>query len=101
MTLPADAQPHSVYKASAPACPTRRRVLYFDHTASLGGGEIALYNLVRHLDLIQYDPMVVLSSDGPLREKLEAAGIETHLLLLGESVVQLRKDTLGLKACCA
>ena len=26
------------------------RVLYFDHTAMLGGGEIALFNLVRYVD---------------------------------------------------
>lgn len=76
----------------------RSRVLYFDHTASLGGGEIALFNLVRNLDLTCYDPVVVLSSEGPLRQKLDEAGIETHLMLLSERVVQTRKDTLGLKS---
>ena len=98
MALPASAQPAHPLEIAAPVRPTRRRILYFDHTASLGGGEIALFNLVRNLDSTRYDPVVMLSSEGPLRKKLDEAGIETHVLLLSERVVQTRKDTLGLKS---
>jgi glycosyltransferase involved in cell wall biosynthesis len=72
-----------------------RRILYFDHTAALGGGEIALLHLVERLDRARFQPVVALASDGPLREKLVAAGVETHLLLLAADVVQTRKDSLG------
>jgi len=41
------------------------RVLFFDHTAALGGGEIALLNLVRHLDPAKMKPIVLLATDGP------------------------------------
>ena len=37
-----------------------RRVLFMDHTAQLGGGEIALLHLVCHLDPTRYLPVVVL-----------------------------------------
>ena len=40
------------------------RVLFFDHVATLSGGEIALFNLVRHLDLNLIDPVVVLGERG-------------------------------------
>lgn len=72
-----------------------RRVLFIDHTAILGGGEIALLNLVRCLDQSKYHPIVLLFSDGSLREKLEQERIETHLLPLAGEVVDTRKDSLG------
>jgi glycosyltransferase involved in cell wall biosynthesis len=69
-------------------------VLFVDHTATLGGGEIALLNLVRHLDPQRYMPCVALFSDGPLAGALRAAGIETHIVPLSASVVHARKDGL-------
>ena len=74
---------------------SRRRILYIDHTAKLGGGEIALLHLVQYLDRARFEPVVALSSDGPLRGKLEAAGVETHILPLPPSVLETRKDSLG------
>lgn len=72
-----------------------KRILYFDHTAKLGGGEIALLHLLRRLDREHYFPVVALASDGPLREKLEEIDIETHIVPLAPEVVEIRKDTLG------
>lgn len=72
------------------------RILYVDHTAKLGGGEIALLHLVQHLDRARFVPVVVLGEDGPLRAKLEEAGVETHLLALSSGVTETRKDGLGL-----
>ena len=51
-----------------------RTILYFDHTAALGGGEIALLHLVEALDRTRFTPVVVLAAEGPLRAKLESAG---------------------------
>lgn len=70
--------------------------MYVDHTAKLGGGEIALLHLVQHLDRARFVPVVVLGEDGPLRAKLEEAGVETHLLALSSDVTETRKDGLGL-----
>ena len=77
--------------------PGPRRVLFIDHTAAMGGGEIALLNLVTHLDPARYCPVVLLLQDGPLREKLLQNKIETHLYPVADSVLSARKDTLGLK----
>jgi glycosyltransferase involved in cell wall biosynthesis len=71
------------------------RVLLFDHTAALGGGEIALANLVRHLDLKKVRPIVVLASDGPLVERLSAIA-DTYVLPLSPRVVTHKKDKLGI-----
>ena len=71
------------------------RILFVDHTARMGGGEIALLNLIAAIDRGRYVPVVLLFADGPLREKLSAAGIETHLLPLSADVGDARKDALG------
>lgn len=73
----------------------RRRILYIDHTAKMSGGEIALLNMLGYLDRTRFDPVVVLISDGPLREKLEAVQIETYLLPISPRVLETRKDMLG------
>lgn len=77
------------------SAPQPTLVLFFDHTARMGGGEVSLFNLVTHIDRSKIEPVVVLASDGELREKLRAAGVETHVLPLGEEVIEVRKDSLS------
>ena len=72
-----------------------RVVVFFDHTAQLSGGEIVLLRMATHMDKTRWTPVVVLGSDGALREALERAEIETHVLAMDESVVQTRKDAIG------
>jgi len=69
-------------------------VLYFDHTALLSGGEIALLNLIRHLDRRLVTPIVALASEGPLAARLREI-CEVHVLPLPENIRNRRKDSLG------
>ncbi len=80
--------------AASDAAPPKT-ILYVDHTAKLGGGEIALLNLVTALDPAKYRSLVVLAEDGSLVERLRAAGIETVVLPLDFALRETRKDTLG------
>ena len=73
-----------------------KTILYVDHTAKMGGGEIALLNLVSALDTSRYRPIVALAAEGPLVEKLRAAGIETTVLPLDPALRETRKESLGL-----
>ncbi len=77
---------------------TRPTILFLDHSAQWSGGEIALFNLVTHLNQEKWKPLVVLFEDGPLRTKLIEAGIDTKLLLLDPRVSKKRKDALGAKS---
>jgi glycosyltransferase involved in cell wall biosynthesis len=70
------------------------RVLFFDHTAQLGGGELALVDLVRHLDRTLVTPIIVLASEGPLHEQLQDLA-ETHILMVGTDIVKTKKEELG------
>ena len=73
------------------------RVLFLGHTAALGGGEIALLNLVRQLDRQKVEPVVLLGTDGPLADRLRPYA-ETHVLPLASNVSGARKDSLGIKS---
>jgi len=71
------------------------RVLLFDHTAALGGGEIALLNLVRHLDSEKVSPLVVVGAAGPLVELLRTK-IAPYVLPLSARVTAIQKGSLGI-----
>lgn len=72
-----------------------KRVVVLDHTALLGGGEIALLNLVKAVDRGRWEIVVVLFADGPLVGKLREAGVEVRVLVLDPAVGEARKDALG------
>ena len=70
------------------------RVLFLDHTASQSGGEIALGNLVRHLDPEKVTPVVVFGADGPMVEQVRLYA-ETRVIPLSGIVANAKKDSLG------
>lgn len=74
-----------------------KRILFVDHTASLGGGELALLALVRQLDRSRFEPVVLLFSHGPLEVELRSIA-ETHVLSLATELANSRKDTVGISA---
>ncbi|HSS98866.1 MAG TPA: glycosyltransferase family 4 protein [Terriglobales bacterium] len=74
-----------------------RRVLFVDHTAAISGGEIALVNLVHHLDSRKVKAIVVLGSDGPLLDRLGST-VEAHILPLSSSIATQKKDSLGFRS---
>ena len=75
-----------------------KTILFLDHTAKMGGGEIALLNLVSALDRTRFLPVVALAADGPLAGRLREAGIETHVLPLDKTLLDTRKDSLGVSS---
>lgn len=54
----------------------RHRVLYVHNCADLYGASRSLIRLVGPLDSRRFEAVVLLPGDGPLRERLEAMGIE-------------------------
>jgi glycosyltransferase involved in cell wall biosynthesis len=76
----------------------RQRILYLDHTATLGGGEIALLRLLSQLDRRRFEPFVVLGGPGDLSAHIEALQIPTRIIPLKRSVAETRKDDLGARS---
>jgi glycosyltransferase involved in cell wall biosynthesis len=70
----------------------RRRVVYLGHTAALSGGELALLRLLPALDV---DAHVILAEDGPLVERLAAAGLSVEVLPMHPATRATRRDALA------
>jgi len=80
--------------AERPSLSLPVNVLFLDHTAAESGGEIALLNLVRHLDPRKVKPIVVFGAEGPIVEKMSPFA-DTRVLPLPAVVGGTRKDALG------
>ena len=71
------------------------KILYIDHTAQLSGAELALLNLIRHLDTSRFAPAVLLFTDGPLADQLRRAGIPVHILALDSEINNTTRHAAG------
>jgi glycosyltransferase involved in cell wall biosynthesis len=89
---PAQALEGPLERAHIPSPPVR--VLFLNHTAEPGGAEIAMLNLVRHLDRRKIAPVVVFGTDGPVVEQMRRHA-EVHVLSLPASVGGAKKDAMG------
>lgn len=67
------------------------RVVVVDHAASLSGAELFLAGMLEHTTRI--DAAVVLLEDGPLRTRLEEAGIEVRVCALPGAVAGVTADS--------
>ena len=75
--------------------PDRLKVVIVDHTAELGGAEVALLRLLRALDDTIVDVRVVLFSDGPLADALRQADVPVRVLPLDADVTGVDRATAG------
>lgn len=73
----------------------RLRVVVLDHTADLGGGELALARLCEALDPAEVQVRVIVFADGPLVGRLRAGGTAVEVVGLGEGVRARSRDALG------
>lgn len=74
------------------------RVLFVDHTAKLGGGEIALRNLARHLDSQLIRMEFLFCAEGPLVDQLRTA-FPVCVMPLSEQIADTRKSEIGWRSC--
>lgn len=70
-------------------------MVVLDHTAALGGAELALARLLDAVDPTRARVRTVLFADGPLRAVLEGAGHEVHVLPLRASVARTERHDVG------
>jgi len=77
------------------AAPRPVRVVVLDHTAQLGGAELALLRTCRALDPAAVEVTVVLFADGPLAGRLRDAGIAVRVLPLDPRIAQTDRAAAG------
>ncbi len=57
-----------------------RKILYLQATSEVGGSDVSLFRIVEKLDKTRFEPIVILPADGPLVEKIIAAGGKVRFL---------------------
>lgn len=73
----------------------KARVLFVDHSAVLGGGELSLLDICRGF---RETSTVLLLSDGPFREVLQEEGMRVKLLGAGSAVLSIKRSGAGRSA---
>jgi len=71
------------------------RVVVVDHTASLGGGELALLRLAGELDRDHVELRAILLDEGPLAGRLRAAGVPTVVVASGAAFRGMDRNALA------
>lgn len=79
--------------AGPPARPVR--VVVLDHTAQLGGAELALLRTCAALDPARVEVTVVLFGDGPLAGRLRDAGVAVRVLPLDPRIAATDRAAAG------
>ncbi len=77
----------TVHPASEP-CRRPLRVALLDHTAELGGAELALARVLDVVEPSQVEPVVVLFSSGPLEHRLLGSGHEVVIVPLASGLLR-------------
>lgn len=75
----APAAPHRPFRVTSGPTPIERRILVISHELSRSGAPLLIAHLARHLLAAGFAPAVLAPVDGPLRQDLEAAGIEAQI----------------------
>ncbi len=72
-----------------------KKILFLSYTASLGGGELCLLDMVTGM-MQDYGAqvMVVLLTDGPLRHKLEQLGVPVKVLAVDRSLGAVKTNSV-------
>lgn len=74
------------------------RIGYVNHTAVLGGAEVALQNLVDQLDRRRWEPYALMGDRGPLVERLKSSGVLVEILNLPPTLARIRQGDLRPRA---
>ena len=69
-----------------------KRILFIDHHAELGGGEIALLEIIKNLDRDRSYPLALLGDEGPLQDELRKLNVEAIVDKLPGYFRQLDRD---------
>ncbi|HEY6192859.1 MAG TPA: glycosyltransferase family 4 protein [Bacteroidota bacterium] len=72
-----------------PEAKKAKTILFINLYSAMGGGEYALYNLLKHLDRSRFRPVMMFNERGEFARRVESLGIET--VVLPYQVMMLRE----------
>src|SRR6516162_1249963 len=64
----------------SPDTAVKTTVLFINLYAEMGGGEVAVYELLKGLDRSRFHPIMMFNRRGPFVDKVESIGVDTVLI---------------------
>lgn len=74
----------------------KRKVLFFDNVPILGGAEQSLLDILRGLDRTAFEPIVLLTSPGPLAERAQSLGIPVDYVRIPAAILKRKRYNINL-----
>src|SRR5206468_3873793 len=71
------------------------RIAFVDHTAAMGGAEVALASLLGAIDRSKWQPVALLGQAGPLAETLGRANVQVDILKMPIVLANARQGNIG------
>ncbi len=71
-----------------------QKILFLNHTSTLGGGEIVLFEIASGLFRRGADVCVGLLAEGALAERFRAANVPLHIIPLDKAVGEIKKEQI-------
>jgi len=75
---------------------SRKRILFFDHTAKMSGGERSLLLILEKIDKKKFHPFLVTPQTGEFTYEAERLGIERYLVHIPSFVLKRKRSNTGL-----
>jgi len=63
--------------------PVKSTILFVVHTTVIGGAELYLLKVLKHLNKNKFSPVVIVPDDGCLNQRLKQIGVQTQIVALG------------------
>jgi len=74
----------------------KKRVLFFDHTAKMSGGERSLLLILDKIDKTRFYPLLVTPEEGPLTREAVSRGIDVTIIGLPTAVIERKRSKTGI-----
>ncbi|MFP7473337.1 hypothetical protein SFC55_20225 [Niallia taxi] len=72
---------------------TKIKVMFLVHTATIGGGERSLLDILTYIDKEKFHPILVCFEDGPLVKKaIELNGVQVKVIPFSKKIITYNRD---------
>ena len=78
----------------------KKRILFIHQVSYIGGASYCLLNLVKEINRVEFEPIVLLAKKGPLEEELAKMGIDVYFMP-NMSIIPYNRTLLSIRSLIA
>ncbi|TES89993.1 MAG: glycosyltransferase family 1 protein [Candidatus Cloacimonadota bacterium] len=74
----------------------KKRILFFDHTSKMSGGERSLLLILEKINRKKFEPFLITPEPGPLSKEARTKGVETEYIVIPEMILERKRTKTGI-----